>query len=234
MQKNDHFFVHFLRSAVLLAFLIAIPLLALFLKPATGLDQHFLTSFKESVSSFFGKTKSEPSVEREPLRRPTVNEQIPSETQGSLTTGSSTTDSSQKETSLEPEINIEQISAKSVQSNRITTTPYHRQTPPTVANVFPDQTEVPPIPISPDFARLENFLRNQSGAVSTRIEHWGAQGKLYRYSCYVATNNSVHGVQKHFQAIASDPMQALQRVAQEIQIWQSANDDTLNQWNRQF
>lgn len=213
----------------MIAFLIAIPLLALFLKPATGLDHHFLSSFKESVSSFFGKTKSEPSVEREPLRRPTVSEQAPLEMPGSPTM-----DSPLMETMLEPDRNIEQISARSVQSERIATAPYHRPISSTVSDISPNQPSPPQIPISPDFVRLENLLRNQSGAVSTRIECWGAQGKLYRYSCYVATNNSAHGVQKHFQAIASDPMQALQRVAQEIQNWQSVNDDMLKQWNRPY
>ena len=219
MQKTDPFF-YFLRSAILIAFLIAIPLWALFLKPSAGLDNHFFSSFKESVAPFWGQSKKE-VVEPEPLRRETINEHAANVRDSQVTIPSS------MEKPQTVGTNIEQISARSVNSNNVATVPYRNQIPPSMIEEYAlQQPEMPKIPVSADFVQLENVLRGQLGAVSLSLEPWGTQGKLYRYSCYVSPSVSSPDVQKHFQAIASDPIQALQRVVQDVSNWQITNGNS--------
>jgi len=66
---------------------------------------------------------------------------------------------------------------------------------------------------------LEKEL-NVLGAKYYRLEKWGQQGDLYRFSCYVSPNPEV-AYQKYFQAIDSDEIRVMQRVVNEIKQWKN-------------
>ncbi len=72
-----------------------------------------------------------------------------------------------------------------------------------------------------NYSELEARLR-QLDARYYRLEKWGNQGELFRFSCYVSTSGS-QPYQKHFQAIDSDELRVMETVIQEIEQWKRAS-----------
>jgi hypothetical protein len=88
-----------------------------------------------------------------------------------------------------------------------------------VNNIHTD-TAVSPAEQRQDYPNLEKEL-NRLGAKYYRLEKWGRQGDLFRFSCYVSPNSGA-SYQKYFQAIDSDEIRVMQRVADEIKQWKQS------------
>lgn len=73
-----------------------------------------------------------------------------------------------------------------------------------------------------NFSNLENRLK-QLGAKYYRLEKWGTEGKLYRFSCYVSPSENDR-YQKYFQAIDTDELQVMEQVIEEIQRWKETKN----------
>jgi hypothetical protein len=58
----------------------------------------------------------------------------------------------------------------------------------------------------------------QLGATSYRLQTWGDSGNLFRFTCYVGAPSNKN-YQRHFQAIDSDPQNAMRMVISEIKEW---------------
>ena len=70
-----------------------------------------------------------------------------------------------------------------------------------------------------DFASLG--LRLEAlGSTYYKIEKWGNRGELFRVSCFVALSEN-HSHTKHFQAIGSDVVAAMQTVIADIERWKN-------------
>ncbi len=70
-----------------------------------------------------------------------------------------------------------------------------------------------------DYSKLESRLR-ELGARYYRLEKWGSQSELFRFSCYVtATGPSPY--QKHFQSIDSEELRVMENVIREIERWKT-------------
>ena len=88
------------------------------------------------------------------------------------------------------------------------------------AEISPKTARLPsPLPESSrhSFSELENRLK-QLGAKYYRLEKWGSNGELYRFSCYV-TPSGTQQYQKHFQAIDSDELRVMESVIRDIEHW---------------
>jgi hypothetical protein len=70
------------------------------------------------------------------------------------------------------------------------------------------------------FAGVQHRLR-QLGATYSLLESWGAQSELYRFHCRVAVGGSTNFT-RSFEASAADPVEAMAKVAQQIEQWQSS------------
>lgn len=84
------------------------------------------------------------------------------------------------------------------------------------------QTYVPNAVTSHDarnFPSLENRLK-LLGAKYYRLEKWGSSGDLFRFSCYVSAVGP-HRYQKHFQAIDTDELRVMESVIREIEQWKN-------------
>jgi hypothetical protein len=83
------------------------------------------------------------------------------------------------------------------------------------------QTAVPVSEPKTDYPALEKEL-NLLGAKYYRLEKWGRQGDLFRFSCYVSPNSEIT-YQKYFQAIDADEIRVMQRVVNEIKQWKQSS-----------
>lgn len=70
-----------------------------------------------------------------------------------------------------------------------------------------------------NFPSLENRLKHL-GAKYYRLEKWGSSGDLFRFSCYVSATGP-HRYQKHFQAIDTDELRVMESVIREIEQWKN-------------
>lgn len=59
------------------------------------------------------------------------------------------------------------------------------------------------------------------GANQCRLETWGKDGQLYRFSCFAIPCTGSCGFQKHFQQIAPTPEEAMKKVHRQLSDWQT-------------
>lgn len=225
MHQPDSAFIKFLRSAVILSATIALPTLAICWKSIPGGGETFFDSFKKTFVSFFEEPQSKVDTDY----RKSSNEKKSSEANGQLQQnkefqGKKPTRDSQK--------SVEQVAHSDAKDSVVVSTAQYE------AGFVRNNTDYKGkrgessgetknnYQISDAFSQLESTLHKQLGATSSRLETWGVQGKLYRYSCYVASPRGPQEIQKHFQAIESDPLQALKTVVAEVQRWQNGERRT--------
>jgi hypothetical protein len=92
----------------------------------------------------------------------------------------------------------------------------------------PQPTRLPPneltpmAPTAPTDARLSTLLERlaQLGVRDQELSSWGSRGELMRFSCNMPWANSP-AYSRHFEAVASTPVAAVEQVATEIAAWQS-------------
>ena len=84
--------------------------------------------------------------------------------------------------------------------------------------------EVTGVPASPGdvaglgrFTRIERRLR-QLGATYYLLESWGTENQLFRFHCRMAIADRPHQ-NRYFEATDKDPLEAMERVLQEVQRW---------------
>jgi hypothetical protein len=72
--------------------------------------------------------------------------------------------------------------------------------------------------------RLEALLArlDELGGSQHELRPWGASGQLYRFSCSAAWG-SAPGYSRHFEAVAAEPLAAVQRVVDEVAAWRAIN-----------
>jgi hypothetical protein len=68
-----------------------------------------------------------------------------------------------------------------------------------------------------NFKTLEEQLKTL-GAKSYKLEKWGREGNLFRFSCLVSAPD-FYQYEKHFQAIGTDEMSVMQTVIAQIKQW---------------
>jgi hypothetical protein len=56
------------------------------------------------------------------------------------------------------------------------------------------------------------------GAASYRLEPWGDEGRLYRFSCKMPLAEDP-GAVRHFEAAAADPLSAAAKVLGDVEAW---------------
>lgn len=62
-------------------------------------------------------------------------------------------------------------------------------------------------------------MQSRFGVIQPRLEKWGREGKLYRFSCYVFAPGSSSNAKKLFQTLGEDPLEVLDEVSGEIENW---------------
>jgi len=76
-----------------------------------------------------------------------------------------------------------------------------------------------PVEVPQDFETL--FLRLKTlGVTYYKLEKWGNQGTLYRFSCCVASSET-YSYEKHFQSIGTDAVTVTQRVIADVEKWKN-------------
>ena len=91
---------------------------------------------------------------------------------------------------------------------------------------FPQQysvTEQPTVMQNSEIQDLEHAIQ-LLGASQCRLEPWGKEGQLYRFSCFAVPASGNHGFQKHFQQIATTPEEAMKKVYLQLQQWQGKRE----------
>ena len=77
-----------------------------------------------------------------------------------------------------------------------------------------------PTEIPQDFEAL--ILRLKAlGVTNYCLQHWGNQGELFRFSCFVTPSES-YSYERHFQAIDTDAVKVMRSVIAEIEQWKKA------------
>lgn len=96
------------------------------------------------------------------------------------------------------------------------------------ANGHSSSLATPPMaaaPLSGDAATTDPFTWMQRrlrelGAIYYRLENGGPKGEIFRFQCQMAVPGSPSGVQP-FEAIDGDPLKAMQRVLYQVEAWHS-------------
>lgn len=73
-------------------------------------------------------------------------------------------------------------------------------------------------PVSQDYLQYQTLLERNYGATETHLEYWGSDGKLVRFTCYVPSRK-LNRAKKHFHTIAATPLEAIKKIASEVQLW---------------
>ena len=86
--------------------------------------------------------------------------------------------------------------------------------------IFPPEASPEPMAIAEEnlpeeYKTLKETLEQEFNATELRVEPWGSEGDLYRFSCYI-TDPPGSGVKKLRQAIQSTPTEAIQKVLDEL------------------
>jgi hypothetical protein len=69
------------------------------------------------------------------------------------------------------------------------------------------------------FTWMQRRLK-ELGAIYYRLENGGPKGEMFRFQCQMAVPGNPNGVQP-FEAIEGDPLKAMQRVLQQVEVWHS-------------
>jgi hypothetical protein len=62
------------------------------------------------------------------------------------------------------------------------------------------------------------------GAANYALEHWGDDGTMYRFRCELPLGEDINFT-RHFEAVAAQPISAIQQVVGEVSAWQNARND---------
>lgn len=73
-------------------------------------------------------------------------------------------------------------------------------------------------------ARLE-----QLGAVDPQLAAWGSSGNLYRFCCRAAPAGSPRYA-RHFEAVAQQPLAAVEQVVSKVEAWRSEQGASADVW----
>ncbi|MGL6193517.1 MAG: hypothetical protein ACRC2T_01700 [Thermoguttaceae bacterium] len=224
MHRSDSPFVVFLRSMFVIVALVSIPSIAVCWKFLPKGNEKAFVTVKRCVAFFTGKNKSEPDVEYrkdvsdddDSETNTDINETVYPDSAHYANAGLRTNQANQAIQVNGPGVsqviqgnNARNYNINNSNNSNISTAGYS-----SVKNT-PKK--------SADFSTLETMLHNQLGATESSLETWGDEGKLYRFSCFVALPQGSGQVQKYFQAIGSDPLKLLQSVVEEVKLWRSGN-----------
>lgn len=72
-------------------------------------------------------------------------------------------------------------------------------------------------------ARIEAALARlqQLGAGEHQLQPWGSGGRLYRFCCSAAWGGAP-GYSRHFEAVAAEPLSAVEQVVDQVAAWRAA------------
>ncbi len=73
------------------------------------------------------------------------------------------------------------------------------------------------------FSQFDGRLRDL-GVEQYRMEHWGTDGSWYRFSCRAAVSGDA-GCTRHFEAVESRPLEAIEVVLKAVQTWRAAQQE---------
>jgi hypothetical protein len=92
-----------------------------------------------------------------------------------------------------------------------------------VPNRLPSTKTLEPVINPVPDAELEAIRArlSQLGVVEQQLKPWGSQGEFVRFTCSATWTNLSHYT-RHFEAIASTPLDAVKQVAAEIEAWRAA------------
>lgn len=247
---RESVFMHFVRAAVLLTVLVAIPGTAVCwnLIPKDFLPQNlFHDSGKNSFDTAFDEQDEDESdaivtnqeTQPDPLKFTSFEQSVATASLPQQPTGRYAA-AADGLTPLSQSTQLVDFSAPSSQSfgrSDVSTAVYNdvyspashqdsfanRNVPDTIAErqtisgimtstkrTGPSKTNLP---------MLEKELK-MLGAQYYRLEKWGSQGDMFRFSCYVSPSMTSR-YQKYFQAIDSDEVSVMQRVLEEIKSWKA-------------
>jgi hypothetical protein len=84
--------------------------------------------------------------------------------------------------------------------------------------------ETPDLPES-DSERLPLLMTRleQLGGLEPELAAWGTSGKLYRFRCRATWSDSPK-YSRHFEAVAAEPMAAVEQVVAKVQAWRHGRD----------
>ena len=86
--------------------------------------------------------------------------------------------------------------------------------------VFPPEANIEPAAVAEEnlpeeYKTLKETLEMEFNATEFRVEPWGSEGNLYRFSCYI-TDPPGSGAKKLLQAIQPTPTEAIQKVLDDL------------------
>ena len=180
----------FIRSALMILALIVIFLIAVFWN---GLPEKM--NLPLSWKQFFQQDEEE----KEPQSKPK-------------------SDSNEPEKSEPTPIHENPISQDETET--LVVSPTESVTEPELEPVFPPEANLEPETIAEEnlpeeYKTLKETLEQEFNATEFRVEPWGSEGNLYRFSCYI-TDPPGSGVKKLRQAIQPTPTEAIQKVLDEL------------------
>lgn len=103
---------------------------------------------------------------------------------------------------------------------------------PLAAEVLPVAFSVPArAPVSEEpkdspFSAMQRRLEDL-GAMDYRLQSWGADGCVYRFHCRMAVAEDPDW-NRHFEATAGDPLEAITQVVEEIEAWRGIRSLSLS------
>lgn len=83
------------------------------------------------------------------------------------------------------------------------------------------QSRVTPVAYQPNEQELLQLAQRrlaELGATSCRLDPWGSEGQRFRFQCKVALRGNP-GWARHFEAVSSNPTQAVDQVMQDVESW---------------
>ena len=81
--------------------------------------------------------------------------------------------------------------------------------------VNPEPTAIVEENLPEEYKTLKEMLEQEFNATEFRVEPWGSEGNLYRFSCYI-TDPPGSGAKKLLQAIQPTPTEAIQKVLDDL------------------
>jgi hypothetical protein len=74
--------------------------------------------------------------------------------------------------------------------------------------------------------RLKSLMHRleKIGGTEPRLAAWGSSGQLYRFCCR-ATLNNASPITRHFEAVAAEPLVAVEDVVAKVEAWRAAEQD---------
>ncbi len=201
--------VLFLRSATMILALISLLAIAIFwngLPSGKGGPASFSVSWKH----FFQQDEEKPSRES---KSKNVARSVRSEPEDDFDDENSFDDSTEENGiqnfTLDPPVETDF-------NTRIDSSPDTKGADPVLTpSPVAGESDITETDLPQEYRDLKKTLETEYGVTEIRLEPWGSEGNLYRFSCS-RNDPPGSGVKKLLQAIQPTPLSAIQKVAEEI------------------